>query len=355
MSEGFEVAGDTLTGGVLASAVEPRHGATTAGRNGVCLNCGAAVHGAYCGQCGQATKLHRTLGSIGHDILHGVFHFEGKIWRTLPMLLFKPGALTRRYVHGERARFVSPLALFLFTMFLMFGVIHALAGEFKMPDVNPVDLAKPALQVARELSDAQAKAKTLRANIKQADAKDIPTEKLDAALDTIENRIDSLTDAQNQKTGKKPAFVGFNTGLTAVDNAIKKANGNPDLLIYKLQANAYKYSWALIPLSVPFVWLLFFWRRDLHLYDHAVFVTYSLTFMCLLTIALTIAGFSGAPMPWVPILGVFVPPLHTYRQLRGAYRSGGISSAIRTLLLMSFGIVVLTLFFTTLITLGIMG
>jgi hypothetical protein len=51
-----------------------------------------------------------------------VFHFEGKIFRTLPMLVFRPGALTRRYIAGERARFVSPLALFLFTVFAMFAV-----------------------------------------------------------------------------------------------------------------------------------------------------------------------------------------------------------------------------------------
>ena len=45
------------------------------------------------------------------------------------MLAFHPGALTRRYIAGERARFVSPLALFLFSVFLMFATIHALAGE----------------------------------------------------------------------------------------------------------------------------------------------------------------------------------------------------------------------------------
>ena len=54
--------------------------------------------------------------------LHGVLHFEGKIWRTLPLLAWKPGELTRRYIDGERARFVSPIALFLFSVFLMFAV-----------------------------------------------------------------------------------------------------------------------------------------------------------------------------------------------------------------------------------------
>lgn len=354
MSGGLEAAGDTLTGGILASAVEPSHGVTE-GRQGNCLNCGSPVHGAYCAQCGQATKLHRTLGSIGHDILHGVFHFEGKIWRTLPMLLFRPGALTRRYILGERARFVSPLALFLFTMFLMFAVIHALAGEFKLPEATATDLAKTPVQIARELNAAEGRARALRADMKLAEKAQQPTEKLDQALDLIETRIDSLNEAQNAKIGKTPGVVGFKTGLAAFDDGIKRANGNPELILYKLQSNAYKYSWALIPLSVPFVWLLFFWRRDLRLYDHAVFVTYSLTFMSLLTIVLTIWAFTWTPLPWVPILGVFVPPLHTFIQLRGAYRIGWLGAAIRTMLLLTFGVVVLSLFFSVLVTMGVLG
>ena len=33
--------------------------------------------------------MHRTLGAFFHDLLHGVFHFEGRIWRTLPLLAWR--------------------------------------------------------------------------------------------------------------------------------------------------------------------------------------------------------------------------------------------------------------------------
>jgi len=36
-----------------------------------------------------------------HDLLHGALHFEGKMWRTLPMLVLRPGKLTRRYIEGR--------------------------------------------------------------------------------------------------------------------------------------------------------------------------------------------------------------------------------------------------------------
>ena len=66
-------------------------------------------------------------------------------------------------------------------------------------------------------------------------------------------------------------------------------------MLYKLQANGYKFSWLLIPISVPFVWLLFAWKRHFRAYDHAIFVTYSIAFMSLFFIALSLAIKAGAP------------------------------------------------------------
>ena len=66
-------------------------------------------------------------------------------------------------------------------------------------------------------------------------------------------------------------------------------------MLYKLKVSGYKYSWALIPLSVPFLWLLFFYKRNVHLYDHAIFATYSISFVMLLVILLAIASLLGAP------------------------------------------------------------
>ena len=127
-----EAVADVVTGGIVAQAVEPATGAAHVkehhGPSDTCRNCGASLNGAYCANCGQAAHLHRSLLSLGHDILHGVFHFEGKIWRTIPELFFRPGRLTRRYIDGERAKFVSPMALYLFTVFLMFAVFSFTSG-----------------------------------------------------------------------------------------------------------------------------------------------------------------------------------------------------------------------------------
>jgi Protein of unknown function (DUF3667) len=355
----LEAAGDALTGAVIARAVEPDHGEGNAAGHGACLNCGAALQGRHCHNCGQKAQVHRTLRSYGHDLLHSVFHFEGKIWKTLPMLAVKPGELTRRYIHGERAKFVSPLALFLFAVFLMFAVVSSLAGEMQTPDMQPIKVnlqGKPLAELDKALKSERAREDALDLAIDKARDAGQPTDALKAQSDAIDKEIDSIKSARNLILGKPDWTVtDLKTGWPALDAGIEKANKNPNLLLYKLQSGAYKYSWALIPLSVPFVWLLFFWRRQFKVYDHAVFVTYSLTFMLFLTVALTAIGFSGAPQPIVPIAGTFIPPIHIYRQLRGAYGVSRIGGIVRTFALSAFGGVVLMVFLMLLLLLGIMG
>jgi hypothetical protein len=139
------------------------------------------------------------------------------------------------------------------------------------------------------------------------------------------------------------------------NNAYKKAKANPSLLIYKLQNSAYKFSWALIPISVPFVWLLFLWRRKFKLYDHTVFVTYSLTFMTLLLITASVFSVAGVSQGLIVLALTFIPPFHMYRQLRGAYSLSRFSALWRTFFLLIFASIASSLFFTLLLMLGVLG
>src|SRR5690606_26141907 len=83
-------------------------------------DCGTPMTGRRCSECGQPAHVHRALVHLGHELLHGVMHFDGRIWRTLPLLLVNPGKLTREWCQGKRSRYVSPLAIFLFTLFIIF-------------------------------------------------------------------------------------------------------------------------------------------------------------------------------------------------------------------------------------------
>ncbi len=378
---GIEGIGEAVTGGMLARAVEPGAGEAVHGHGegGVCLNCGATLLGEYCHRCGQAGHVHRSLTAFFHDLLHGVFHFEGKIWHTLPMLAFRPGELTRRYIAGERARFVSPIALFLFTVFLMFAVFSWIGAPFAVKDQGAATDQEEALgDLQKQRLEGRADLKEAEADLAEARADGSPTAtaesrvaeiKRDLAVTEQAYRIASsfsTAAAAKEKAEGKPEpkekeqhysskLVDIDTGWLPLDHAIQKANENPSLLLYKLKSNAYKFSWALIPISVPFVWLMLFWKRRYKLYDHTVFVTYSIAFMSFGVILLSLMGRLGVSAAITGLAIAFVPPIHMFAQLRGAYGLSRFGALWRTFFLLMFAFIAGTFFFVMLLAMGLAG
>jgi hypothetical protein len=340
----FEAVGDAITGGMVGRAVEP--GAGEPGADGLthekhCLNCGCDLLGDYCHCCGQKAHVHRTLRAFGHDLLHGALHFEGKTWKTLPLLAWKPGELTRRYIDGERAKFVSPIALFLFSVFLMFAVM-GLTGAL---DTSSEQLRA---DLANEIAEQREKVTELEADRAEAVKEGRPTARIDSRLEEARSeltamqsvplargQVETLNADALRERGIKPKTIDLDAEGTPswLRDFVDKTSANPELLFYKIKTNAYKFSWALIPISVPFVWLLFPFSRRFRTYDHTVFVTYSLCFMMLLLVA---GSSIGLVWPSIASLLFFVPPFHMYRQLKVAYRLGRWGALWRTTLLIGF-------------------
>jgi len=344
---GAEPLADAVTGSVLGRAVEPPAGEVgpdghTQERN--CLNCGTRLVGDYCHGCGQRGHVHRSLHAFGHDLLHGVFHFEGKIWRTLPMLAWRPGELTRRYIQGQRASFVSPIALFLFCVFIMFavlsmtGTLNVVSGEKLRQGINNT------AQEQRELVTR------LEAQRTEALSRGLPTAEIDRKLRGARDDL-QVTQAFNERGVLELRDADEQATIAPwLKGPIEKIAKNPELLFYKLKTSAYKYSWMLIPLSVPFMWLLFPFSKRFRLYDHTVFVTYSLCFMTLLAVVASILAKLGSS---ALNLIALIPPIHMYRQLKGAYGLTRLGALWRTGALLVLTFVVASLFVTILVTLGI--
>jgi Protein of unknown function (DUF3667) len=364
MSGEIEALGDMVAGGLTTRAIEERHGehhgTGQAVDRGRCLNCGHFLTGPYCDRCGQTSHVHRSVGAFGHDILHSVLHFEGKAWRTLPMLFWRPGELTRRYINGERARFFSPLALFLFAVFLTFGVFSVMGTGL---DTN-FDAAEAAdaqttynqarTEIRGAIADTEAKLAAARAEGKSAGEIGELEGELEGQRQAA--RVFRLDEAsEDLSKANRFSFVDVETGIPEIDALTKKANDNPSLMLYKIQGNAYKFAWALIPLSAPFLWLLYPFSRRFAIYDHLVFVTYSISFMLLLAIMLRIAAASGLAGGWIGFIFTFYPPIHMYKQLRGTYRGSRFGALLRTGLLLIFTTIVLTLFLAGLLALGALG
>ena len=343
----FDGVGEAVTGAMLARAVEPvagEPGPDGHTREAACLNCRTPLSGAYCTVCGQKAHIHRSLRAFFADFAAGVMNFEGKIWRTLPMLAWRPGDLTRRYIEGERARFVSPIALYLFSVFAMFavlsfnGVTSTNGGGMR----TGVDVAVK--DEAEQLARLEARKRELIAD--KADVADV-----DRQLAVQRRELDQLRRLQR---GEVIAF-DVDEGRQApgwLKDVAAKAQQDPGAAVGNVWDAASKYSWLLIPISVPFLWLLVPFSRRFRLYDHTVFVTYSLSFMMALVIMAGALVAVGAP--GIASILFFIPPLHMYRQLKGAYGLSRISALLRTLALVTFALVAGILFFVTIFAIGIL-
>jgi Protein of unknown function (DUF3667) len=342
--------GTVIEGGLLGRAVETGAGEAQGHAEGpaTCANCKTVFSGHYCPQCGQNAHIHRSLAAIGHDIMHGVLHLDGKLWHTLPLLTFKPGDLTRRYIAGERAKFVSPMAMFLFSVFAMFAV-------FQMVGISvPTDFGKGMMGGYEGGSVLQSE---LQGQITELEKERSDLAKKDPRRAEIDNEIKGIETVikATSKDGGETNAVEFegNTGMEFFDNGvISKWKKNPSLMLYKLQSNGYKFSWLLIPLSVPFLWLMFAWRRQFKAYDHAIFVTYSLSFMSLLFIVMSLVSVIPDGAGWAAMLFVIGAPLHLYKQLRYAYGLSRFSALWRFTVLFVCIQIVLVLFLQALLVLG---
>ncbi len=372
MSTETEAAGALIDASLVAHEIEStRLAGGGADAHGACRDCGAGLLGRFCHVCGQASHIHRSLLHLGEELLHGLFHFDAKGWRTLPLLIARPGLLTRRYIDGQRMRYVSPLALFLFTVFLMFFAASLTPSP---PDVfaGSGDFASAKAEVQRDLENARAVVAKQQANVERirqrggdaADAEeDLASAKADlAAAQTAVNAV-AMAASAAAATGAPAAAAGsaaapsgssiepgwaqllhrVKTGHPRFDAAVKHAADNPELTAYKLKNTAYKYSFMLVPISLPFLWLMFFWRRGIAMYDHAVFVLYSLSFMSLLFVALMALGAAHAGKA-VALLAAIAPPLHMAAQLRETYRLGVWGTLWRTMLLLLVSAIVFALF-----------
>ena len=81
-----------------------------------CRNCGTIVEGRYCHICGQENIVTKqnAFAMVKHFV-YDIFHFDGKFFDTLRLLLFKPGRVPADYVTGKRLKYLDPIRIYLFT------------------------------------------------------------------------------------------------------------------------------------------------------------------------------------------------------------------------------------------------
>jgi hypothetical protein len=120
--------------------------------SGNCRNCGAALGGHYCSNCGQAADVHvPSTRELVHEVLEGLTHSDSRLWTTLACLWFKPGKLTEEFVAGRRVAYLPP-----FRLYLILSVAFFLVASFSHFSTAVVNVDKGNLHQAQESDCANA-------------------------------------------------------------------------------------------------------------------------------------------------------------------------------------------------------
>ncbi|WP_305982859.1 DUF3667 domain-containing protein [Roseivirga thermotolerans] len=87
-----------------------------------CQSCGQPLMGKYCHVCGEKVLVQsdKALGVWVKDLLSNVWQLEGRLIRSMKLLLFKPGKYASDYARGARVKYIKPLNIFLIVNLMYF-------------------------------------------------------------------------------------------------------------------------------------------------------------------------------------------------------------------------------------------
>jgi hypothetical protein len=99
-----------------------------------CLNCHAPLIGPFCADCGQRDiPPYPSVRELAVDAFAEVSGWDGRFATTIRSLVRHPGKLTREFLEGRRARYISPLRLYLVAS-LVYFVLAATAPDVRLDD-----------------------------------------------------------------------------------------------------------------------------------------------------------------------------------------------------------------------------
>ncbi len=279
----------------------------------VCPNCGQMLQASdrFCRQCGQPNHdLRIPFNHLILELLEGIFHFDSKSFRTIGLLLFKPGLLTNEFKAGRRVSYVPPIRMYIFLSFIFFLILSLSGGKRHIGVEPPND---GALQDSTSVEGGESIGLNLTLfNIQS---------KLLKGLN--ENQIDSVFDAQHIEKTVINKFMARQLSRIETDGKAE--------FKHKLRGAVSYMTFVLMPIFALYMYLLY--RKQTEYYiDCLVFSVHFHSFIYLL---LTLIIIIRLLLNWdflylvVPIvLGVYC-----YCGLRSVYGQSRLMTILKTILI----------------------
>ena len=295
-----------------------------------CLNCGAEVAGRFCQQCGQENvEVKESFFQLLVHFIEDLTHFDGKLWKTLKLLLFKPGSLTKYYMEGKRATYLHPIRMYLFVSAVFF--LFMFTGEVpEKPAASPVNSASPK-DVASGINEGfdldlgkdSVQYKTVEAYV-EAQQK-LPEAKRDEWLDAL----------------VKKKSIELNVKYEGDKFKIGKA------LIEQFQHYFSRMLYISLPIFALFIWFLYRRNRNHYFVDHLIF---SIHIYCAFFISIFLVEiidkpyeyFFHKPFTFLDVSLMLFLPFYLYQSLRNHFHQSGIKTFFKLILLLIFNFILMS-------------
>ncbi|MEM7661004.1 MAG: DUF3667 domain-containing protein [Pseudomonadota bacterium] len=299
--------------------------------DGPCPNCGEMLTGEYCWNCGQSAKdMQQPIWTLLKDIFDSVLSIDGRLWKTVPALIFRPGHVTRSYLDGKRARYVPPFRLFLIAsvafFLLIFGMVER-TGVLESDDLIRTFDARAAI------ADLPVEGKGKLGEQEGFDElfNDDDTLNPEALAEFVRSISEDSADFTDEDSAELVELIQNMDSFTASRGELFNA----------VQIWAPRMSFVLVPFNILLLTAMHFWIRRIYIYNHVIVALHMQTYIYLAACLAIFASNFSSGLAW-SIFGLSLP-IYFFQIMRKSYDTSRIFTAFRVFLLLIFGFVGLIL------------
>lgn len=228
------------------------------------------------------------MREFASETFESITHADSRLWRTLWLLLSKPGFLTVEFLEGRRARYLPPFRLYLVLSVVLFLVAASVSHKAVFVTVSTSE--KGAVQGL---------------TVEQTSDQELPAEQA--------KRI-----CEGARFGVGPA--SWEPRLRAACYKVVEDRG--ERFIESFYHNLPRALFLLLPI-LALAMKLMYWRR--HYVEHLLFFIHNHAFtfvlFTLFTLLMAITSWGWLIALYVLIV-LFYPPVYTYRAMRRVYDQG---------------------------------
>lgn len=328
-----------------------------------CLNCGVTVHGRFCQNCSQENiVLHQNFWSLVRHFVYDIFHFDGKFFDTLRILLFHPGQVALEYVRGKRVKFLDPVRMYLFTSAVFFLIFFTISPQIEFNSDNYWLLDKAERMDLVMVLSARAKQQPSDTAIQRQLSFLLDSTKqieLKAPRNTERSRLISFR-GKEYYMNVKPDTVSAHGGwlqqkiISGTEKFKQKYQDDYDAGVNKVFSAFLRRLPYMFFLSLPFfaaaLHFLYKKRSAFFYSDHAVFTIYHYIFSFILLLLIIAFNFlftwsTWTLFSWVVAALVLIWPLHLFIGMKNFYGNGYLRTFLNFVVLNFAGAIILAFLF----------